>query len=220
MMESWEDINDIGWYSGHMAKAKRYIAENMKLVDMCIELRDSRIPRSSQNPNIQKLIGDKKHIVLLTKSSLSDRNASEQWIRFLRDGGVSAISIDSKTLLGFDSLIKTVPVLMSEKLDQYKRKGLNKPIRAMVLGVTNVGKSTFFNALSRTKKAKVEDRPGVTRNTQWIRTPYNLELLDTPGLLWEKIESRETAFMLAATGAIRDEILDTVEISRTLCVFL
>lgn len=219
-MNAWENLDDIGWYPGHMAKAKRYIAENLKLVDFCIELRDSRIPRSSRNPGIAKLIDGRKKIVLLTKCSLSDPNVTRQWIEKLAADGEIAIPIDSKTLMGLDAFTRKFPEVMAEKLDFYKRKNMAKPLRAMVLGVTNVGKSTFFNAISRTKKAKVEDRPGVTRTTQWIRTPFNLELLDTPGLLWEKISSKESAFMLAATGAIRDEVFNTVEISQYLCAFL
>ena len=202
-----------------MAKARRFIAESMKLVDFCIELRDSRIPRSSSNPNIDALIGEKPRFVLLTKSSLSDRAATEEWIKHL-SRRYESIAIDSKTLMGLSAFIDRVPEVMAERLEQNRRRMITRPLRAMVLGITNVGKSTFFNAMSRSKKAKVENRPGVTRGTQWIKTPYGLELLDTPGLLWEKIESEETAFMLAATGAIRDEVFDTIHIARKLCEVL
>lgn len=217
LTNEFDSLDNIGWYPGHMAKAKRFIAANMSLVDMVVEIRDARIPMSSANPNIKKLIGDKKHVVLLSKATLADMRATDAWINYFRSQGSECIAIDCKTLMGLDNFIKCVPNVMAEKLEFYKRKGMNKPIRAMVLGVTNVGKSTFFNAISRTKKAKVENRPGVTRTTQWVKTPYNLELLDTPGLLWEKIDSKETAFKLAVTGAIRDEVFNTIEVSWMLC---
>lgn len=218
-MNGHDTPGNIGWYPGHMAKARRFIAESMKLVDFCIELRDSRIPRSSSNPNIDALIGEKPRFVLLTKSSLSDRAVTEEWIKHL-SRRYESIAIDSKTLMGLSAFIDRVPEVMAERLEQNRRRMITRPLRAMVLGITNVGKSTFFNAMSRSKKAKVENRPGVTRGTQWIKTPYGLELLDTPGLLWEKIESEETAFMLAATGAIRDEVFDTIHIARKLCEVL
>lgn len=212
---------NIGWYPGHMAKAKRYIQENMALVDMVIELRDCRIPESSKNPGIQKLISEKPKIVLLNKATLADSTITDKWISFLSSNGDNAFAIDCKSLFGLNKLISAIPVIMAERLEYFKRKGMyGRPLRAMVVGVTNVGKSTFFNTMSRTKKAKTENRPGLTRTTQWIKTPYGVDLLDTPGLLWEKIENSKAAQKLAMTGAIRDEVLDTIFLCYSLCELL
>lgn len=212
---------NIGWYPGHMAKAKRYIQENMALVDMVIELRDCRIPESSKNPGIQKLISGKPKIIVLNKAALADSIVTEKWIKYLSSNGDNAFAIDCKSLLGLNKLISAIPILMQERLEYFKRKGMyGRPLRAMVVGVTNVGKSTFFNTMSRTKKAKTENKPGLTRTTQWIKTPYGVDLLDTPGLLWEKIENKNTAQKLAMTGAIRDEVLDTIYLCYLMCELL
>lgn len=213
--------SNIGWYPGHMAKAKRYIQENMALVDMVIEMRDCRIPLSSKNPGIQKLISEKPRLVVLNKAALADRIVTDNWLEALKAKGENVAAVDCKSLYGLSSLISMIKEMMSEKLDYFKRKGMEgRNLRVMVVGVTNVGKSTFFNVMSRTKKAKTENRPGLTRTTQWIKTPYGIELLDTPGLLWEKIEKSDTAQKLAITGAIRDEVLNTIDISYELCALL
>ncbi|HBL84592.1 MAG: ribosome biogenesis GTPase YlqF [Clostridiales bacterium GWF2_38_85] len=212
------NIDNIGWYPGHMAKAKRYIQANMSLVDMVIELRDCRIPESSKNPNIQKVIGEKPKLIVLNKSSLADKTTTDKWISCLKEEHTNTVAVDCKSLQGFNTLIDLIPQMMSEKLEYFQRKGMyGRNLRAMVVGVTNVGKSTFFNTMSRTKKAKTENKPGLTRTTQWIKTPYGVELLDTPGLLWEKLENKHIAINLALTGAIRDEVIDILEISWVLC---
>ena len=213
--------NPIQWFPGHMAKTRRVIKECLSQVDVVIELLDARIPYSSRNPETQKLIGSKPLITLLTKASLADPQKSKAWIAYYKAHGSTAVLIDSVTGLGMNEFTKAVNTLLSEKLEKYKNKGMEgRRLKAMIIGIPNVGKSSFINKLAGGKKAKVENRPGVTLTKQWITTDIGLDLMDTPGVLWPKFEDENVGQNLAITGAIRDAILDTEELAMTLCAKL
>jgi len=213
--------NPIQWFPGHMAKTRRVIKECLSQVDVVIELLDARIPYSSRNPETQKLIGTKPLITLLTKASLADPQKSKAWISYYKAHGSTAVLIDSVTGLGMNEITKAVNTLLSEKLEKYKNKGMEgRRLKAMIIGIPNVGKSSFINKLAGGKKAKVENRPGVTLTKQWITTDIGLDLMDTPGVLWPKFEDENVGQNLAITGAIRDAILDTEELAMTLCAKL
>lgn len=205
---------EIVWYPGHMNRARRRIKESLPLVDLVIELLDARAPLSSRNPSFAELFAGKPSLTLLTKCSLADRNAVSRYVNLLKGQDRMVLPIDCKAGMGIKKVAPAIRELMAEKLARYEAKGMKKPLRAMVVGITNVGKSTFINTFSGAKKAKAEDRPGVTRGNQWIAVPaMGVELLDTPGLLWHKFEDQTVACKLAILGSIRDEILDQVELS-------
>lgn len=205
---------EIVWYPGHMNRARRRIKESLPLVDLVIELLDARAPLSSRNPSFAELFAGKPSLTLLTKCSLADRNAVSRYVNLLKGQDRMVLPIDCKAGMGIKKVAPAIRELMAEKLARYEAKGMKKPLRAMVVGITNVGKSTFINTFSGAKKAKAEDRPGVTRSNQWIAVPaMGVELLDTPGLLWHKFEDQTVACKLAILGSIRDEILDQVELS-------
>lgn len=211
----------IQWFPGHMAKTRRMISENLKLVDIVIELADARIPRSSRNPEISRICASKPKLLILTKSTLSSPSANDAWVKYLNQNGENVILIDSSTGEGLQKIAPTVRSILAEKIKRYEEKGMSgKKLRAMIVGIPNVGKSSLINKLTGAKKAKVEDRPGVTRDKQWVSTSIGLDLLDTPGVLWPKFDDKITGENLAATGAIRDEILDTETLAATLCVRL
>lgn len=208
---------DIVWYPGHMAKAKRLIKESLPQIDLVIELLDARAPVSSENPDFDSLFANKKVLTLLTKSELADRSATEYFIGKRRACGKTALAIDCKTGQGIKALPGVIRGIMSEKLERDAAKGIKRPIRAMVVGITNVGKSTLINTLSGTKRVVSEDRPGVTRHNSWITVPsLSLELMDTPGLLWHKFDDSVVGIKLAALGSIKDEVLDTFSLSLSL----
>jgi ribosome biogenesis GTPase A len=207
----------IQWYPGHMAKTKRIIKADLALVDVVIELLDARIPKSSRNPEIDNIIGDKKRLIVLNKRDLADRDIINKWITYFKNNNIAAIAVDSSKGTGLDPILNVCRELLKEKLDRLKQRGLvNRPVRAMVLGIPNVGKSSFINRISGKNSAKAEDRPGVTRGKQWIRIRKDFELLDTPGILWPKFDDEEVAFNLAFTGAIKDNILDIEELTLKL----
>ena len=206
---------NIQWFPGHMAKTRRLITENLSGVDAVIELLDARIPRSSKNPEIDRLIGQKPRLTLLTKSSLADPAATAKWIDAL---GGDALAVDTVTGEGIKSIAPTLKKILSDKLRRYAERGMEgRALRAMIVGIPNVGKSSLVNRLGGGKKARVEDRPGVTLTKQWVTTSVGIELLDMPGVLWPKFDDRETGERLAYTGAIRDAILDTEELAAALC---
>ncbi len=208
---------DIVWYPGHMARAKRLIKEALPNIDMVIELLDARAPISSKNPDFDKLFGNKPVLTLLTKSSLADPNSTKYYETKLKRAGREVIAIDSKDGKGIKNIQNGINLLMKEKLERDAARGIKRPIRAMVAGITNVGKSTLINTISGTKKAVAQDRPGVTRHNSRISVPsLNLELTDTPGILWHKFEDQVVGIKLACLGSIKDDILDTLELSCNL----
>lgn len=207
----------INWFPGHMKKTQREIKENLKLVDTVIEIRDARIPRSSANPDIDKLVGDKPRIILLNKSDLTEKSVTKQWIKHLSSENVKVLEVNCLTGSGLNAIKPAILELLKEKHDRLKAKGLVKIItRVMVVGVPNCGKSTFINKMAKNNIAKTGDRAGVTKNKQWIKTPLGVEMLDTPGVLWPKFEDEETALNLAFTGAIKDEVMDSEELAYKL----
>ena len=210
--------NPIQWFPGHMAKTKRMMRECLPEVDIIIELLDARIPYSSKNPEIDGLIGGKPKISVLTKSTLADPDMTAKWVDSFKKKGERVVVIDSTSGLGIDRLADAVREIMSEKLERYHLKGMDgRKLKAMIVGIPNVGKSSLINRIAGNKKARVEDRPGVTVDKQWVPTKIGFDLLDMPGVLWPKFEDQTVGENLAMTGAIRDQILDTEEIAMILC---
>lgn len=209
----------LNWYPGHMAKTKRQIAEDLKLIDIVIEILDARIPIASQNPDINKLIQNKKRIIVLNKSDLADKNQNEKWIRYFKNKGDLAILVDSNSGKGIKECINAIRKCY--EAETYVQKGrIGKSIRIMILGIPNVGKSSFINRISKKASAQVGNKPGITRQKQWIKVDDNIELMDTPGVLWPKFENEQVALNLAYTGTIKDDILQTIEIGFQLLKFL
>lgn len=207
----------INWFPGHMRKTQREIKENLKLVDAVIEIRDARIPRASANPDIDRLLEGKPRIILLNKSDLTDSRVTKEWIDYLSNDNVKVLEVNCLKGDGLKAIKPALLDLLKEKHDRLKAKGMVKIItRVMVVGIPNVGKSTFINKMARNNIAKTGDRPGVTKSKQWIKTGIGIELLDTPGVLWPKFEDDKTALNLAFTGAIKDEIMDIEELSLRL----
>ena len=200
---------NVQWFPGHMAKTRRLIEENLKLVDIVVELLDARIPFSSRNPNIDAIVNDNPRLILLTKPDMADKEVTKKWIEHFAKNGISAIAISSTKSSNLNIIFDKCRFILKDKLEKQKEKGIvNKPIKIMVVGVPNVGKSSFINKLSGKKSAITGDRPGVTRGKQWIRIKTGFELLDTPGILWPKFEDEKIGIKLAFTGAIKDEIMD------------
>ena len=208
----------IQWFPGHMAKTRRMMKEMLPQVDAVIEILDARIPVSSKNPELYKIVGNKPVLTLFSKSSLSDPESTARWKRQYEKEGKHCVFIDSTSGAGISEIPEKVRQLLNEKIARYENKGMTgKQLRVMIAGIPNVGKSSLINRLAGGKRAKVEDRPGVTRDKQWITTKYGIELLDTPGVLWPKFEDQTVGENLAVTGAIRDEILDAERIAVILC---
>ena len=204
-----DDNLHINWYPGHMKKTKEMVQNNLKLVDVVIELLDARIPLSSKNPEIDKLAHNKPRVVVLNKSDLSDRAKLNKWISYYQSKGIKAIPVDTLKGSGVNKIVEECKNVTKEKMDALKEKGRKeRAIRVMIVGVPNVGKSSLINKLTGRKSTQTGDRPGVTKGKQWVRLKGNLELLDTPGILWPKFEDRKIALNLAFTRAIKDEILD------------
>ena len=212
---------NINWYPGHMAKTKRQIIEDMKLVDVVIELLDARIPKSSQNPDIQGMLKNKKKIVILNKSDLADEKETKKWIEYFKKKNILAIDVDSNQGKGIKQVSQAIEKIMEDELKIQNSKGrIRKTIRVMIVGIPNVGKSSFINRISKKTTMTVGNKPGVTRQKQWIRIGNQIELLDTPGVLWPKFESEEVGLNLAYTGSIKEEILEKTEIAYNLLKFL
>lgn len=209
MNEQDNSKSDINWFPGHMAKTRRNIKEVLPIIDAVAEIVDARIPQSSRNPELSELIGAKPRIILLNKCDMADSAVTEEWIKYYRSNGIAAIGIECKSGKGLNAFKETVSSVLAEKLKMYEEKGMSgKPLRVMVSGIPNVGKSSFINRISGGGKAKVENRPGVTRGNQWFTVDKRLELLDTPGVLWPKLDNKTVGEHLAFTGAIKDRILD------------
>ena len=211
----------INWYPGHMAKTKRKIIDNLKLIDLVVELLDSRIPISSQNPDIAEITKGKKKIIVLNKSDLSDEQQNILWVDYFKQKGITALLTDANTGRGIDNVTKEIEKMMKDELQKQAEKGrVGRKIRVMVLGIPNVGKSSFINRIAKKTSLQVENRPGVTQKNQWIRINENIELLDTPGVLWPKFESDEVALNLAFTGTIKDNVLELTDIAYYLVKYL
>ncbi len=207
----------VQWYPGHMTKAKRMMQDDIKLIDLVIELLDARIPYSSQNPDIDELAKGKSRLVLLNKSDLADPARNEQWLKHYRDMGRVALLLDSKNRKGFAPISKSIEEACREKIERDRKRGIvNRPVRAMVVGIPNVGKSTFINSLTKKASTKTGNRPGVTKGKQWIKLDKNVELLDTPGILWPKFENEAIGINIAFIGSINDEILDETDLAINL----
>ena len=205
------------WYPGHMTKAKRMMQENIKLIDLIIELVDARIPVSSRNPDIDELGGQKARLILLNKSDLASERWNEKWEQYFKEKGFSVVRVNSRSGAGIKSINGVIQEACREKIDRDRKRGiLNRPVRAMVVGIPNVGKSTFINSLAGKACAKTGNKPGVTKGKQWIRLNKQVELLDTPGILWPKFEDQEVGKKLAFIGSIKDEILNTMELAAEL----
>nr|WP_294493514.1 ribosome biogenesis GTPase YlqF [uncultured Mediterraneibacter sp.] len=209
------------WYPGHMTKARRMMQENIKLIDLIIELVDARIPLSSRNPDIDDLGRGKARLILLNKADLAEERLNDAWAEYFKSKGYLAVKVNSKKGGGIKSIQSVIQEACREKTERDRRRGiLNRPVRAMVVGIPNVGKSTFINALAGKACAKTGNKPGVTKGKQWIRLNKNVELLDTPGILWPKFEDQEVGLKLAFIGSIKDEILQTEELGAELIRYL
>ena len=219
--EEMQNQMNINWYPGHMAKTKRQIIEDMKLVDVVIELLDARIPKSSQNPDIQGMLKNKKKIVILNKSDLADEKETKKWIEYFKKKNILAIDVDSNQGKGIKQVSQAIEKIMEDELKIQNSKGrIRKTIRVMIVGIPNVGKSSFINRISKKTTMTVGNKPGVTRQKQGIKIGNQIELLDTPGVLWPKFESEEVGLNLAYTGSIKEEILEKTEITYNLLKFL
>ena len=207
----------IQWFPGHMAKTRRMISENLKNVDVVIEILDARIPHSSRNPEITKLIQNKPSLIILNKASLADPAQNKLWQEHYSSENTSCILVDCLSGEGLSKILPAIKELLRDKLERYESKGMNRRIFAMVLGIPNVGKSTLINKLSGSKKAKVENRPGVTRDKQWFSTGIGLDIMDMPGILWPKFEDRTVGENLALTGAIKDDVVQIEELAMAYC---
>ena len=211
----------INWYPGHMAKTKREISEDLKLIDVVVELLDSRIPLSSQNPDIAELTKGKKKIIVLNKTDLADNMQNEAWKKHFNLNGQVCILTDSNLGKGINEVTKAIEEIMKEDLEKYAEKGrTGRKIKAMILGIPNVGKSSFINRIVKTNRLEVGNKPGVTRKKQWISINDKINLLDTPGVLWPRFEDEKTALNLAFTGTIKDDVLEQTEIAYQLLKFL
>ena len=205
---------NIQWYPGHMTKAKRMMQENIKLIDVVIELVDARIPLSSKNPDIDELARNKSRIVLLNKYDLADDSKTQAWKKWYEDQGAFVTLVNSKSGQGVKNVTAIVQEACKEKIERDRKRGIiNRPVRAMIVGIPNVGKSTFINSFAGKACTKTGNKPGITKGKQWIRLNKNVELLDTPGILWPKFEDQEVGIKLALIGSIREEILNITELS-------
>lgn len=208
---------NIQWFPGHMAKTRRLLAENLKLVDVVIELLDARIPASSKNPEIDSIVNNKPRIIVLNKSDLADPAVSREWSDWYRERGIPVIFADSVKGKGLNILKDSLKSAMRERFERDREKGRKfRTIKTMVVGIPNVGKSTFINKIAGKAVAMTGDKPGVTRGKQWIRLNPEIDMLDTPGILWPKFDDQETALNLAFTGAIKDDIMDVTEVAAAL----
>lgn len=215
------EMQNIQWFPGHMTKTKRQIQASLKLVDAVAEIIDARIPVSSRNPDLDSIIQNKPRVVLMNKCDMADSSSTQKWINYFKNNGIVAIPIDCKTGRGINKFVSSVNEVLKEKIEKQKAKGLLNPtVRVMIVGIPNVGKSTFINRISKNRKAKAEDKPGVTRGNQWFTINKGFEVLDTPGVLWPKFEDKIVGERLAFTGAVKDQIMDTELLAMRLLDFL
>ena len=203
------EIVPVQWFPGHMAKTRRLMQANLKLVDLVVELTDARIPQSSRNPELDRLLGKKPRLLLLNKSDSADEEETRRWLQWYKDRGVAAIAADCRTGKGLGQFLPAVRSILEERIAQWEARGeMGRPIRMMIVGIPNVGKSSLINRLAGGKRAKVEDRPGVTRGKQWVSLAGGVELLDMPGVLWPKFEDQSAGERLAFVGSVKDDVID------------
>ncbi len=215
-----EEIN-IQWFPGHMAKTRRLMKENLKLVDVVVEITDARVPYSSRNPEMKSLVGGKPRIVILNKCDMADETITAEWIEDYKSKGINAIATDCRSGRGLNKLAPVVREVLKKELEKRASKGMEgKPVRMMVVGIPNVGKSSFINRIAGGKRTKVEDRPGVTRGKQWVTLENGIDLLDMPGVLWPKFEDKTVGEHLAFTGAVKDDIIDIESLAMRLADLL
>jgi len=207
---------NIQWYPGHMTKTRRQIEADLKLVDAVCEIVDARIPVSSRNPDIDAICGNKPRIIVLNRMDLADNEATKKWMQYFRSKNIAAVATDCKTKKGISNFEPAVRSVLREKIERNEAKGMHKPLKVMVVGIPNVGKSTLINQISGRKGAKAENRPGVTRGKQWVTVNSGLLLLDTPGILWPKFEDPNVGMMLAYTGAVKEGVIDIEELAARL----
>lgn len=211
------DTGNIQWYPGHMTRTRRLIEADLKMVDAVVEVIDARIPESSRNPIIDELVGNKPRIILMNKSDYADDAATKQWRKYYSDKGIKVITCDCRSGKGLNRFLPEVKSLLSELIQKRKSRGMiGKALRLMVVGIPNVGKSSFINRMAGAKKTKVGDKPGVTRGKQWVSIDKDVELLDMPGILWHKFDDQRAAQRLVFTGAIKDDVTDTEALARAL----
>lgn len=211
------EVQNIQWFPGHMTKTRRLIEADLKMVDAVVEITDARIPQSSRNPILDELVGNKPRIMIMNKCDVADERATENWKHYYEKRGICVIVCDCRTGKGINKFLPTVKRLLNDLIERRKARGMiGKALRLMVVGIPNVGKSSFINRMANSKKTKVGDRPGVTRGKQWVSIDKDVELLDMPGILWPKFDDKDVAQKLAFTGAVKDEVVDITELARSL----
>ena len=216
-----ESKSNINWFPGHMAKTRRQITEDLKMIDVVVEILDARIPNSSQNPDIRQITQNKKKVIVLNKYDLSDKVKVEKWVEYFTKKGQKVVLADSLTGRGINETTRQIQKIMEEDMQKMADKGrIGRKIRVMIVGIPNVGKSSFINRISKKTSAEVGNKPGVTKQKHWIRINDKIELLDTPGVLWPKFENEKVAMNLAITGTIKDDILELTEVAYTLIKFM
>lgn len=213
-------MQNLQWYPGHMAKTRRMIEDNLKLIDVVVEILDARIPFSGRNPNFDDIIRNKPRLIVLNKADLADKNRTRQWIDWYASNGLRVIPISCTTGMGINTVLNEARAIVQDKIDREKEKGRNRTLKLMMVGIPNVGKSSLINRLVGKASTKTGDKPGVTRGKQWLRIKGDAELLDTPGILPPKFDDQTVAMRLAYTGAIRDEIMNTELLAYSLCDYL
>ena len=212
---------NIQWYPGHMTKTRRQMEEDVKFVDMVAEVVDARIPISSRNPDIDSMVGDRPRMIIFNRADQADPAITAQWLAWFRERGYAVLETDAKSGKGVNQFSSVIKTALKEKIEAWKAKGqVGRPVRVMVVGVPNVGKSTFINKVAKRKSAKAGDRPGVTRGKQWVNVDSGLDLLDTPGILWPKFDDETTGMHLAFTGAVKDEVMDSEALACGLMALL
>ncbi len=215
------EVSSIQWFPGHMAKTRRLMQKNITLVDAVVEITDARIPYSSRNPEMDRLVGQKPRLIILNKCDAADENITAMWLDYYKKKGVLALATDCRSGKGVQKFLPLLKELLKEKIERWNNKGMvGRPIRIMIVGIPNVGKSSFINKMAKSKMAKVEDRPGVTRGKQWVSLGKELELLDMPGVLWPKFEDKLVGERLAFTGAVKDDIMDLELLASRLLEYL
>ena len=211
----------VQWFPGHMAKTRRLMQSNLKLVDAVVEMTDARVPISSRNPEMDRIVGSKPRIIILNKCDAADETATSMWLDYFKRNGIKALSMDCRSGKGVNKFIPALREHLKEQIDIWNSKGMvGRPVRIMIVGIPNVGKSSFINRLAGSKRARVEDRPGVTRGKQWVTIGNEIELLDMPGVLWPKFEDKIVGEHLAFTGAVKDDIMDLEYLACRLLQFL